>query len=289
MNREGKMPRVSVLMPVYNVKEEYLRASIESILNQTFTDFEFIILDDCSSNNVEEIVKSYGDDRIRFYRNSENLGIAKSRNKLMDLARGEYSALMDNDDISHPERLKKQVDFLDNNPDISILSTAYETFPEKHIIVHPKSVRYLDLFRCCVITHPSVMYRTGSLREYKLKYKESYICSQDYELWARAIRYLKIANLDSVLLRYRLNPKSITQKRQDLALNEDRRIRATMLDFLTKDITLQKQMSEIILGVHDIKEVEKKSLIQEFFSLRNINKHKVLTILGIKFKFRREM
>ena len=176
-----------------------------------------------------------------------------------------------------------------NNPDISILSTAYETFPEKHIIVHPKSVRYLDLFRCCVITHPSVMYRTGSLREYKLKYKESYICSQDYELWARAIRYLKIANLDSVLLRYRLNPKSITQKRQDLALNEDRRIRATMLDFLTKDITLQKQMSEIILGVHDIKEVEKKSLIQEFFSLRNINKHKVLTILGIKFKFRREM
>lgn len=276
-------------MPVYNVKEEYLRESIESILNQTFTDFEFIILDDCSSNNVEEIVKSYGDDRIRFYRNSENLGIAKSRNKLMDLARGEYSALMDNDDISHPERLKKQVDFLDNNPDISILSTAYETFPEKHIIVHPKSVRYLDLFRCCVITHPSVMYRTGSLREYKLKYKESYICSQDYELWARAIRYLKIANLDSVLLRYRLNPKSITQKRQDLALNEDRRIRATMLDFLTKDITLQKQMSEIILGVHDIKEVEKKSLIQEFFSLRNINKHKVLTILGIKFKFRREM
>ncbi len=283
------MSRVSVLMPVYNVKEEYLRESIESILNQTFTDFEFIILDDCSSNNVEEIVKSYGDDRIRFYRNSENLGIAKSRNKLMDLARGEYSALMDNDDISHPERLKKQVDFLDNNPDISILSTAYETFPEKHIIVHPKSVRYLDLFRCCVITHPSVMYRTGSLREYKLKYKESYICSQDYELWARAIRYLKIANLDSVLLRYRLNPKSITQKRQDLALNEDRRIRATMLDFLTKDITLQKQMSEIILGVHDIKEVEKKSLIQEFFSLRNINKHKVLTILGIKFKFRREM
>lgn len=276
-------------MPVYNVKEEYLRESIESILNQTFTDFEFIILDDCSSNNVEEIVKSYGDDRIRFYRNSENLGIAKSRNKLMDLARGEYSALMDNDDISHPERLKKQVDFLDNNPDISILSTAYETFPEKHIIVHPKSVRYLDLFRCCVITHPSAMYRTGSLREYKLKYKESYICSQDYELWARAIRYLKIANLDSVLLRYRLNPKSITQKRQDLALNEDRRIRATMLDFLTKDITLQKQMSEIILGVHDIKEVEKKSLIQEFFSLRNINKHKVLTILGIKFKFRREM
>ena len=139
------MSRVSVLMPVYNVKEEYLRESIESILNQTFTDFEFIILDDCSSNNVEEIVKSYGDDRIRFYRNSENLGIAKSRNKLMDLARGEYSALMDNDDISHPERLKKQVDFLDNNPDISILSTAYETFPEKHIIVHPKSVRYLDL------------------------------------------------------------------------------------------------------------------------------------------------
>ncbi len=278
------MPRVSVLMPVYNVKEEYLRESIESILNQTFTDFEFIILDDCSSNNVEEIVKSYGDDRIRFYRNSENLGIAKSRNKLMDLARGEYSALMDNDDISHPERLKKQVDFLDNNPDISILSTAYETFPEKHIIVHPKSVRYLDLYKGCVVAHPAVMFRTERLREYKLKYKESYICSQDYELWARAIRYLKIANLDSVLLKYRVSSDSITHCKTEKAQEEDNIIKQNMLDFLTENSELQAGIASLLF---DISAKREYRLPEKIFSVKNVDNRKVVTILGFKVKIKR--
>lgn len=274
-------------MPVFNVKEEYLRAAIESILKQTFNNFEFIILDDCSSNDVEAIVKSYDDKRIRFYRNSENLGIAGSRNKLMNLANGEYSALMDNDDISLPDRLSKQVIFLDENQDVSILSTAYETFPEKHIIIHPKLVSYFDLFKYCAVTHPAVMFRTVQLRKFSLEYDESFICSQDYDLWSRAIRYLKIANLNEVLLRYRLNSEGITQQKQDIALKEDQRIRKGMLDFLSNDIKLQKQISDIVFGVDSVKKLEKNIFFKNVFSIRNIEKHNVLTILGVKFKFRR--
>ena len=90
------MPKISVLFPTYNTKEEYLREAMESVLNQTFSDFEFIIVDDCSPDpNVEKVVKSYTDPRIRFYRNERNLGISATRNKLIDLASGEYLAVMD--------------------------------------------------------------------------------------------------------------------------------------------------------------------------------------------------
>ena len=103
------MVRVSVLMPVYRTNEEYLREAISSILAQTYSDFEFLILDDCPEDDRELIVKSYKDRRIKYLRNETNMGISESRNKLVDMARGEYLAVMDHDDVSLPERLEKQM------------------------------------------------------------------------------------------------------------------------------------------------------------------------------------
>lgn len=105
------MVRVSVLMPVYRTNEEYLREAISSILAQTYSDFEFLILDDCPEDDRELIVKSYKDRRIKYLRNETNMGISESRNKLVDMARGEYLAVMDHDDVSLPERLEKQVNY----------------------------------------------------------------------------------------------------------------------------------------------------------------------------------
>lgn len=278
------MPKVSVLMPVYNVKEEYLRESIESILNQTFSDFEFIILDDCSTTNIEPIINSYNDKRIKFFRNEQNLGIAKSRNKLMELAQGEYAALMDNDDISFPQRLEKQVAFLDNNKEISIVSAAYETFPNKTIIKHPLKLGYLDLYRGCLLAHPLVMFRLDDMKKYNLQYDNSYICSQDYELWSRAIRYLKIANLPEVLLKYRVLEESITHKKAALAFEEDTKIKQKMLEFLSADEEIQNKIKNLYFPVIKHK---KNSFLQNIFSIRNIEKHKVLTIFGIKITLRR--
>ena len=103
------MPKVSVLMPVYKTEETHLKEAISSILNQTIKDFEFLILDDCPEDNREKIVKSFDDKRIRYLKNEQNRGITSSRNKLFDIAKGEYLAIFDHDDISLPERLEKQV------------------------------------------------------------------------------------------------------------------------------------------------------------------------------------
>ena len=100
------MVKVSVLIPVYNASA-FLKNSVNSILNQTFTDFELLLLDDCSSDNSVEIIKGFKDSRIKYYQNEHNLGISESRNRLMDLAQGEYLAIMDNDDLSLPERFAR--------------------------------------------------------------------------------------------------------------------------------------------------------------------------------------
>ena len=136
------MPKVSVLMPVYNTKEEFLRESIESILHQTFQEFELIILDDGSSNDVESIVRTYKDTRIGFYKNEQNLGVAKTRNKLLDLAKGEYCAFQDADDISLPERLEKQVKFLDENREIYNEYFVINLMKQNRIINSNKNLEY---------------------------------------------------------------------------------------------------------------------------------------------------
>ena len=125
------MPRVSVLTPIYNTKPQYLRECIESILNQTFKDFEFLILNDSPDNKeIEKIVKDYAykDKRIKYYKNDKNIGIAKSRNKLLDLASGEYIAVFDHDDISLPTRLEQEVKILDENPKIGAVSGFLRLF-----------------------------------------------------------------------------------------------------------------------------------------------------------------
>ena len=132
------MPKVSVLTPIYNTEPEHLRQAIESILNQTFTDFEFIILNDRPWNTeIEDIVLAYKDARIKYVKNDKNIGISKSRNKLLSLASGEYLAIFDHDDISLPTRLEKQVDFLDKNPMVGVVSSNTEWFPGHHKTNHP--------------------------------------------------------------------------------------------------------------------------------------------------------
>ena len=111
------MPKVSVLMPVYNTRPEHLREAVQSVLSQTFTDFELLILNDGSTvQGLEEVVRSFHDPRIVYAENERNLGISRTRNRLMDMARGEYFAVMDHDDVSLPERLEKQTAFLDAHP-----------------------------------------------------------------------------------------------------------------------------------------------------------------------------
>ena len=201
------MPKVSVLMPVYKTQEEHLRQAIESVLNQTYTDFEFLILDDCPDDTREDIVKSYQDKRIKYSQNEKNLGITPSRNKLIDMAQGEYLAVFDHDDISLPERFAKQVAYLDANKDVGVVSSWVDCFPDENKLYFPSDdieIKKL-LTDICSLVHPASMIRKSVLDKHNLRYEEEFTPSEDYCLWLRLIEFTKFHNIQEVLFKYRLH------------------------------------------------------------------------------------
>lgn len=199
------MPKVSVLMPVYKTPENYLRAAIESILNQTFTDFELLIVDDCPQERRDEVIKSYQDPRIKYYQNEVNLGISEARNRLIELASGEYLAIFDHDDISLPTRLEKQVAFLDQHPDYGVVSCQSKSLITDKPIVHCCSNEEikLELMLHCVLMHPATMLRKSVLEKNSIRYEAVYSPAEDYALFCRLVPYTKFCNLDEVLFLYR--------------------------------------------------------------------------------------
>ncbi len=209
-------PLLSVLMPVYNTPEEFLRQAIESILNQTFHDFIFVIIDDGSATNVAQVIQSYHDPRIQYIKNEKNLGLIKTLNRGLDLVHSKYVARMDSDDIAYPERLQKQVDYLEKNPDISILGTGVEFFPEYKIWQPVPFPKYSDYLQGCPVAHPTVMLRLEDLKKYNLKYDENYPHAEDYALWVKAHALLKIENLQGIYLKYRWHEKNVSNTSKDV-------------------------------------------------------------------------
>ncbi len=199
------MTKISVLMPVYKTPEKYLREAIESVLNQTFTDFEFLILDDCPEDNRQEIVMSYKDERIKYLQNDSNMGISASRNKLIDLSHGEYLAVMDHDDICLPDRFSKEVDYLDKHPKVGVVSGQLNSIVSKTKTKNPTdnhSIK-LALMRVCAISHPASMIRKSVLIENNIHYEEQYTPSEDYALWCRLLPLTEFYNFPDVVLKYR--------------------------------------------------------------------------------------
>lgn len=209
------MPKVSIIMPVYNTVETYLRESIESILNQTFKDFEFIIINDGSTNNAEEVILSYKDDRIKYVKNEENLKLIRTLNKGFDLAKGEYIARMDSDDISLPQRLEKQVDFLEKHPEVDVLGTWFQCFPRERkmeTFVDNRSIKECLLINSNNIGHPTVMLRKSTVDKLNIRYDEEAVYVEDYALWLSLIDKVKLANLPEILLNYRIHSENVCNR-----------------------------------------------------------------------------
>ena len=202
-------PRVSVLMSVYN-GERYLREAVESILDQTFADFEFIVIDDGSTDRSYLIMKSYSDPRLIVVR-QENLGLPKSLNRGLALARGEYVARQDADDVSLPLRLEKQVEFLNGHPDVAIVGTFFWVLNGSRTVrtaheppCHDLHIRW-TLLLGSAFAHPAVMYRR-SVIQILGGYDERFERAQDYELWSRLIREFRGANIPQILVKWMDNP-----------------------------------------------------------------------------------
>ena len=202
--------RVSVVMSVYN-GEKYLGEAIESILKQTFTDFEFIIIDDGSRDNSLAIVHDYvrQDERIQIIEHRKNQGLSVSLNKGIRVARGEYIARMDADDISIPDRIAYQVAYLDANPHIDVCGSWLEMIGDRmgQVVEFPldHTSIYLQMLFSNPIAHPTVMVRAISAAKNSMLYDEDVRYAQDYELWTRAIEFLRFANIDQALVLYRIH------------------------------------------------------------------------------------
>lgn len=266
-------PLISVILPVFNC-EGYVAEAIDSILNQSFSDFELIIINDGSVDKSEQVILSYKDDRIKYIKNDGNIGLIATLNKGIDLARGKYMARMDADDISLPNRFEIQLSYFEKNNDAAIIcSPILGITPEgkscdgwevdlKHR-TWEQIKKALPHENC--IAHPTVMAKTDVLRKYK--YNTSQKGSEDWDLWMRLVSDgYKIIKTDEFLLKYRLHPLSVTIS-GNLKTAVERKIINVKKKFLTQ------QFLKFKLGLFEL---------TVFYSLlRSVARHLKLNVLPV--------
>jgi glycosyltransferase involved in cell wall biosynthesis len=238
-------PEVTVLMSVYN-GEKYLRESIDSILNQSFSNFKFLIIDDASTDSSREIIRSYKDKRVKLVENVRNLGQSESLNRGLEKVEGKYIARMDQDDISLPQRLQKQVHFMNDNDEIGVCGT-YVGFTDEtnSIIVHSylrdplvnnEELKGQLLFSPCFV-HPTVMIRANIVFNHKISYCKQFEPAEDYWMWKKLSSVTDFANLNEPLLKLREHDDQVTSKhfrRQSTAADNVRT--QILLEFLGEQI-----------------------------------------------------
>ena len=229
-------PKISVLLPVYNC-ELYIKATIDSVLEQTFSNFELIIIDDCSSDYTVSIIKEFSDKRIYLIEKEKNSGYTDSLNFGISIAKGDYIARMDGDDICLPERFAKQVHFLDKNPSIILCGTAIKFigsssgnlfYPQTHEEIKISLFSFSPTF-----AHPTIMGKKAIFEKHN--YNKNFEPAEDYELWTRFVQEGEVANLNEILLEYRVHPNQVSVTKKSIQDKNSYKSRLKMLQSLQLD------------------------------------------------------
>ena len=233
MNNKNKNPLlpISVIIPVYNA-ESFLAESIESVLNQSFSDFELLIMDDGSSDRSEEIIKSYDDKRIRYFPCKHDF--IATRNKGKKLAQGKYIAQLDHDDIMMPDRLQIQYDFMEAHPDIAACGGYIECFGKySRILQLPlEQNELLPLTITFVPIHNSSGFiRREFLIKHKIRHRRGYSFAEDFKFWTDIIKIGKLANIPEVLIRHRTSDQQTSIKYRKESIEASNRIQLDMIDY----------------------------------------------------------
>ena len=235
------MPRVTVLMPTYNVAS-YVEEAIESVLKQTFRDFELLVIDDCSTDETVSVVQGIDDPRIRIVQNEKNVGLAENLNRGLSHITTEYAARMDGDDIAEPFWLEREVAVLDSHPEIGICSGGFERFGTmKSLVRFPE--RHEDcmanmLFECSVIV-PT--FRMSLYRDHGLHYSTEAFPAEDYRFWAECMRVTRIHNIQETLFHYRMHPTQICTARREEQQRKVAQVQHYMLDWLSTNFTEEEK------------------------------------------------
>lgn len=223
-------PSVTVLMPVYNAGK-FLKPAIESILKQTFTDFEFLIINDGSTDSSRDVIMSFSDKRIRFLENTSNKGLAYTLNRGLQEATGKYIARMDADDISLADRLATQVNFLETHSDHGVVGVLFAVryLPSNKLEIG--GVRLIDdidlkaaLRQSNIFCHGEVMFRTTVIREHNLNYNSEYTPCEDYDFWRRLAPHTKFHTLPQVLYIYTVHASGMTGTQSEKMAAQIKRI-----------------------------------------------------------------
>ncbi|MEI7423468.1 MAG: glycosyltransferase family 2 protein [Prolixibacteraceae bacterium] len=278
------IPEISVIMPVYNA-ESYLKESIQSILNQTYTNFELIICDDGSTDRSLEIIQAFRDERIRVIRNEQNLGIPLTLNRLIEACLGKYIARQDSDDISLPKRLEKQARFLEKNPQVGLCGTNFITFGHKNIRrLMPQKDEEIRAFLLInnPICQPTIMVRKTCLTK---PYDQAYDLSEDYAHGYELSKITKLANLPDVLLKYRWHGTNISLTKEQIMIENANQIRANIFrETLGYDITEQEtrllrlatdsnltDLNQLVLLEKFLKNIQLKNKISVYYNEQALN------------------
>lgn len=263
-------PLVSVLMPCYNA-EEHVEQALNSILGQTYSNIEVIAINDCSKDNTGTILHSIAkkDNRVKVIENEENLKLIRTLNKGISLCKGEYIARMDADDIALPQRLEKEVAFLEENRDHDIVSSLFLAFhsdsPSKKTL-HYNPLKHEDLRAYMLfksgICHPAVMIRKRVFSELGLKFETDYLHVEDYAFWSKAIYETKIANIGEPLLLYRVHQQQVSSLHEDLQLENKKKVFKIHCQHLglpqsDEDLDIYSSVAEAVPSTSSISYLEK--------------------------------
>ena len=228
------MVNVSVVMPTYNTEVSILREAVNSILNQTFKDFEFIIIDDGSIDDSVAYLQSLQDKRIRLIRNPKNMGITKSLNIGLQAAQGKYIARMDSDDIALPTRLEEQFSFMEKHPGVFLVGSNVERFGAYSGITElnikdPELYRISALFLNPGPYHPTIFINHKLLLQYKISYDEELVHSQDYGLYVDISKHGRVCLIKKALLRYRIHDRQISVAHREKQIQCDKSVQRKLL------------------------------------------------------------
>ena len=275
---------LTVLMSVYN-GEKFLKKSIDSVLSQSYSDFEFLIINDGSSDNSEIIIKEYSDKRIRYICNDENIGLIASLNKGIELSKGKYIARQDADDIACNKRFEMQMRFLEDNPNVSVVGSWISLIDKNdNIITHwkyptsPIVARWALLFNSA-IAHSASMFRRNEVKKIN-GYSSEYKYAEDFEMWSRLNKNSDICNIAEVLQLYRVHDNAVSTLKNNDQVNVMRKISFNNLNELLKNDLKPESISLLT----DSKLVKNTAQARDYICSMNI----LFNIFSDKFELQNE-
>lgn len=275
-------PLISVIMSTLNTQKDYLEEAINSILNQTYKNFEFIIIVD--GGNDDKIIEKINDKRIKIIKHEKSVGLTKSLNEAIKVSKGKYIARMDSDDISLEKRFEYQVKYMESNDDIDITSMFYQEIGKNEKIVRevfyrPDEVK-CKLFFTNLIAHPCVIIRKEFLDKNNILYNEDFIYSQDLELWTRSINFGKIAIIPKFGLYYRIHDKQISTEKANKQMDLYYKILTRNL----KELDIKEENLKYLLMLNGKEKLSNKKDLKEFISLAIDKNKKIEKYDSKKFK-----